>query len=252
MSGRLQDKRAIVTGGSEGIGAAIVRAFADEGARVLAVARRADVGEAFVRELGSDSVAFFAADVTAPAAAEEVVAHAVRELGGIDVLVNNAGMDYAKPLLESPMEEVRELVETNFLAPLRFLQAVTPAMDSAGGAIVNITSRTAMAGVPTLAIYGGVKGALLSLTRGAAIELVDRGIRVNAVAPGLTDTPLVRKWINDQEAPEAFERDTVATVPQRRLARPEEVAEAVVYLASDKAAHVTGASIPVDGGYTAA
>jgi NAD(P)-dependent dehydrogenase (short-subunit alcohol dehydrogenase family) len=103
-----------------------------------------------------------------------------------------------------------------------------------------------------MVIYGAAKGALLALTRGAAIELAPHGIRVNAVAPGLTQTTLLEEWIADQDNPEDFRSKLAATIPQRRLGKPEDVAAAVAYLTADESAHVTGASIPVDGGYTAA
>jgi NAD(P)-dependent dehydrogenase (short-subunit alcohol dehydrogenase family) len=120
-----------------------------------------------------------------------------------------------------------------------------------GGSIVNVTSRNASVGVTSMGAYAAAKGALLSLTRVAAIEWAPYRVRVNAVAPGLTDTPLVRAWISEQSDPAGFEKQLVDSVPLGGLAKPEEVAQAILYLASDESAHVTGASIPVDGGYTA-
>ena len=153
-------------------------------------------------------------------------------------------------MLDAPVDEVRDMFDVNFFGALHMLQAAGRAMRGRGGAIVNVSSRLAAIGVATMALYSASKGALLSLTRGAAIELAPQGIRVNAVAPGQTRTPLFEAWA-------AAEGEDVATraaaaIPQGRLATPEEVAAAIAYLASDEAAHVTGASLPVDGGYTAA
>jgi NAD(P)-dependent dehydrogenase (short-subunit alcohol dehydrogenase family) len=114
-----------------------------------------------------------------------------------------------------------------------------------------VTSRIASIAIPDLNVYGSAKSALAGLTRGAAIELAAQGIRVNSVAPGLTETPLIRAWIDDQPDPVAFRAQVASTVPQGRFATPEEVAAAITFLVSDGAAHITGASLAVDGGYTA-
>jgi len=125
-------------------------------------------------------------------------------------------------------------------------------MAGRGGSIVNVTSRLAHVGLPGSAVYGASKGALSSLTRGAAVELARLSIRVNEVAPGLTETPMIDLWIAEQPDPEAFRRERAASIPLERFADPDDVAAAVVYLASDEARSVTGARIAVDGGYTAA
>ena len=131
------------------------------------------------------------------------------------------------------------------------IQAAAPALAERGGAIVNVTSRLAHIGVPEMAVYGASKGALRALTHGAAVELAPLGIRVNAVAPGMTETPLFSEWIAERPDPEAARAEVEAQIPLGRLASPEDVAEAIVFLAGDGAAHITGATLPVDGGYTA-
>jgi NAD(P)-dependent dehydrogenase (short-subunit alcohol dehydrogenase family) len=247
--GRLAGKTAIVTGATEGIGAAVSRLFVREGARLVLVARRPGPGEALAAELG---VVFVAGDIGRPETARAAV-EAARGLGGPDVLVNNAGLDLSGiDLLETSEEDARRVFDVNVFGALFMLQEVAGAMRGRGGSIVNLTSRTASVGVPRMAVYSATKGALLALTRAAAIELAPLGIRVNAVAPGLTETPLVKTWIEEQDDPPSFRREVAATIPQGRFADPAEVAAAALFLASDESSHVTGVSLPVDGGYTAA
>lgn len=248
---RLEGKTAIVTGATMGIGEAITRRLAAEGANVVLVARKRERGEALSAELGTKA-SFVAGSVSDRDVADAAV-RAASSTGGVNVLVNNAGIDHTGEVLMTNEEDVRNVFETNFFGALWMLQRVGREMrERSGGSIINITSRLASIGVPTMAIYGAAKGALLSLTRGAAVELAPHGIRVNAVAPGLTETPLLREWIADQASPEAFRREVEATIPQGRFGTPEDVAAAVAYLAADESAHVTGVTLPVDGGYTAA
>lgn len=248
--GRLQGKIAVITGATSGIGSATARLFAREGASVVLVGRRTEAGEKLAAELGARG-RFKATDLTREGAAAEVVEFA-EAFGPLNILVNNAGIDFAAPLLDSSVSDVRQVFEVNLFSALWMLQAAARSMRGRGGSIVNVTSRTAQVGVPTMSVYGASKAALAALTRAAAIELAHEGIRVNAVAPGLTMTPLVEAWLSKQADPQAFRAEVEATIPQRRLATPEEVASAILYLASDEASHVTGASLAVDGGYTAA
>ncbi len=252
-AGRLAQKIAIVTGATEGIGLSVARLFVAEEARVVAVARRRELGEQLVFELGADHVIFVGGDVVTQHTADAAIEAAVEDFGGLDILVNNAGLDLSGiALLDTTGEQARTTFDVNFFGALQFLQAAARVMaEDAGGAIVNVVSRTALVGVPGMAVYGASKGALLSLTRTAAVEFAGLGIRVNAVAPGLTETPLVREWIDAQEEPEVFRANTAATIPLGRFAEPEEVAAAILYLSSDEASYVTGATLSIDGGYTA-
>lgn len=244
MSGRLAGKVAVVTGGTSGIGKATVRLFVEEGARVVIVARHA--GEPV------EGMKFVAGDVSDQGTAKAAV-EAAEEWGGVDVLVNNAGIDWTGGVLEPSPDDARRILDTNFLGALWMLQAAGAKMLARGrGSIVNVTSRNASVGVPTMSLYAAAKGALLALTRTAAIEWARSGVRVNAVAPGLTLTPLIRTWLDSQPDPEAFEKQVVSTIPQGRMAEPEDVARAILFLASDESTHITGISLPVDGGYTAA
>jgi NAD(P)-dependent dehydrogenase (short-subunit alcohol dehydrogenase family) len=243
---------AIVTGATEGIGAATARRLNRDGLLQVLVARRGDPGRRLVEELGADRAVFVAGDVADPATAPRAVEAALERFGRLDVLVNNAAMDYTSDLLETPLEDVRTVFETNVFGAFLVFREAARAMRERGGAIVNVTSRLASIGVPTMVVYSAAKGALLALTRGAAVELAPLGIRVNAVAPGFTETPLVRNWLESQDDPEAARRSATSAVPQGRLGTPEEVAAAIAFLASEDAGHITGASLAVDGGYTAA
>jgi NAD(P)-dependent dehydrogenase (short-subunit alcohol dehydrogenase family) len=249
---RLEGKVAIVTGAGAGIGAAIAHRLVAEGARVVGVGRRAEPGAQLVEALGGAERARFVTGSVADRATARAALDAAGEWDGPQVLVNNAGLDHTGPVLDTPAGEVREVFETNFFGALWMLQAAGRAMaERGGGSIVNVTSRLASIGVPTMTLYGASKGALLALTRGAAVELAPVGIRVNAVAPGQTRTPLTEAWLAQQTDPRVGEA-AVAGIPQRRFGEPDEVAAAVAFLAADESAHITGASIPVDGGYTAA
>ena len=245
MTGRLAGKVAIVTGGTAGIGEATVRLFVEQGARVVIVARHASGP-------GDSSMKFVAGDVADKRTAEAAV-QAAELWGGVDVLVNNAAMDWTSSVLDTSEADVRRVLDTNFLGCLFMQQAAGAKMLERGrGSIVNVTSRTASVGVPTMGLYAAAKGALLALTRTAAIEWARQGVRVNAVAPGLTRTQLVRTWIDGQPDPAAFEKQVVSTIPQGRMAEPEEVASAILFLAGDESRHITGISLAIDGGYTAA
>ena len=247
---RFTGKVIAVTGATAGIGTATARRLSAEGGTLVLTGRNRASAEALLAELGEERASFVAGDVRERATADNVVATALERHGRLDVLVNNAAVDHTGDVLETPVDEVRELFDVNVFGALHMLQAAGRAMRGRGGAIVNVSSRLASIGVPTMAMYSAAKGALLSLTRGAAVELAPDGIRVNAVAPGMTRTPLFEAWA-------AAERREVvdaalAGIPQGRFGTPEDVAAAIAFLASDEAAHITGASLPVDGGYTAA
>jgi meso-butanediol dehydrogenase/(S,S)-butanediol dehydrogenase/diacetyl reductase len=248
--GRFTDKVVVVTGATAGIGTVTAQRLAAEGATLVLTGRNRDSAETLLAELGDERTTFVAGDVRERATADRVVGAALERHGRVDVLVNNAAVDHTGDVLETPIEEVRALFDVNVFGAIQMLQAAGRAMRGRGGAIVNVTSRLASIGVPTMAMYSAAKGALHSLTRGAAVELAPEGIRVNAVAPGMTRTPLFEAWA-DAEGGEVVAR-AAAAIPQRRFGTPEEVAAAIAFLASDEAAHITGISLPVDGGYTAA
>ena len=240
---------AVVTGSTSGIGLAVARRLYLDGSCVVITGRDEDRGGQAAQELGKRAT-FIAADLTTPGAPAKVMDAAVDRFGRLDIVVNSAAQDHTGPLLEVSEAETRRVFEVNALAAIAVLQEAAKRM-ARGGAIVNITSRLATIGVTTMSIYGAAKGALRTLTAGAAVELAPRGIRVNAVAPGMTRTPLYQAWLDAQPEPPEVERSVVAGVPMGRLAEAEDVASAVSFLASPDAAFITGVTLPVDGGETA-
>jgi NAD(P)-dependent dehydrogenase (short-subunit alcohol dehydrogenase family) len=244
---RLDGKRTVITGGTAGIGLATVRLFSELGARVLAVSRTpSDRLPAGVQHL--------VADIAERGAAEAIAAGATELIGGADVLVNNAAQDHTNLILDTTDDEIDTVLEVNLAAPIRVTRELARLMveQGTGGVIINLSSRLGSIGVETMGTYGAAKGGINSFTRHAAIELARYGIRVNAVAPGLTETPLVAEWLAGQDDPEAFRAKVAAQIPQGRIGAPDEVAWAIAWLASDVSPHVTGTVIPIDGGYTAA
>ncbi|KAB1642173.1 SDR family NAD(P)-dependent oxidoreductase [Gulosibacter chungangensis] len=247
-----EQRVALVTGSTSGIGIEIARRLLRDGFRVVVSGRSTERGEQIASELG-DGASFIRADLTEPGAPAKLVDATVEQLGRLDVLVNNAAIDHTGSLLDTPIAEIRATFETNSFAAIECLQAAGRAMreQGEGGAIINVTSRLAHIGVPTMGIYSASKGAMRSLTTAAAVELAPLNIRVNAVAPGMTRTPLYEEWVAQQDDPAATEAQVAGAIPLGRIATPQDVAGAVAYLASPEAAYLTGVQIPVDGGYIA-
>jgi NAD(P)-dependent dehydrogenase (short-subunit alcohol dehydrogenase family) len=243
---------ALVTGATSGIGTEIAKRLAADGFIVVISGRSLERGERTARELG-DQVHFVRADLTEHRAAEILMERTLRIADRLDVLVNNAAIDHIGPLLDTPTDEVRQTFETNTFGAIACLQAAGRAMRERGegGAIINITSRLASIGVPTMSVYSASKGAMLALTRAAAVELAPHNIRVNAVAPGMTNSPLYAEWVSSQDDPEATMQRVASAIPLKRIAEPADIAAAVSYLASPAAIYITGVSLPVDGGYLA-
>ncbi|MBM4443617.1 MAG: SDR family oxidoreductase [Candidatus Rokubacteria bacterium] len=244
---RFRDRVVIVTGGGNGIGAAIARRFAGEGARVAIVEKEAAggaVGDAITRD-GGEAIAI-QCDVTVPDAVRTAVAAVVTRWGRVDVLVNNAGwFPGIKPTEQITLEEWDTVLRVNLTSVFVCATAVFPAMKAQGGGrIVNMSSIVGRSGnVLTFAPYSAAKAGILGLTRQLAGEWAAHGITVNAVAPGTVATPRVLA----ARTPEAT-RALAETIPVKRLGEPDDVAGAVLYLASDDARHVTGAVLDVNGG----
>ncbi|EST36518.1 glucose 1-dehydrogenase [Streptomyces roseochromogenus] len=247
MSQRLDGRTVIVTGAGRGQGAAEARLFAEHGARVVLTDVREDEGRAVVKDLGEQGV-FVVHDVTDAAGWRQVVRAGLEAFGRIDALVNNAALWRTAPIEEDTEDNLRRLLQVNLVGPFLGIQAVVPALRATGegGSIVNISSTAGLVGIPGHASYGATKFGLRGLTKSAAMDLARYRIRVNSVHPGAIDTPMVA----DALGADAGERDW-PNVPLRRMGRPEEVAELVLYLVSDASAYVTGAEFTVDGGLTA-
>ncbi|WP_085529027.1 SDR family NAD(P)-dependent oxidoreductase [Kocuria massiliensis] len=247
-----QPQVALVTGANSGIGVEIARRLVADGFRVIVSGRNSSRGEAVAEELGPEAF-WIQADLSDAASVQNLIDETVRTGGRLDVLVNNAGVDLVGQLLEVSEEQIRENYATNVFGTIFALQAAGRVMrdQGDGGAIINITSRLAMIGVPTMSLYSAGKGAIQSLTTAGAVELAPHNIRVNAVAPGMAKTPLYDTWVSEQEDPEATEREVASKIPLGRIALPSDVAAAVSYLASPGAEYITGTTIPVEGGYLA-
>jgi glucose 1-dehydrogenase len=248
---RLADKVAIVTGGDSGIGKAIALAIAREGASVmidyLGDEAPANALVEQIENFGGKAVAF-AADVSKPDEVNDLVAQTVKHFGGVDILVNNAGVEEKHPFLEMPFEIYAKIIDINLTGVWLCSQRAANQMakQKRGGRIINISSVHEDLTMPTNAPYCASKGGVRMLMRTIAVELASHGITVNDVCPGAVDTPMDAKLKSDRDK---YNR-LVSEIPLRRMAKPEEIAELCVFLASEAGAYITGASYLIDGGMT--
>jgi 3alpha(or 20beta)-hydroxysteroid dehydrogenase len=241
---RLDGKVVLITGAARGQGAAAVRACVAEGARVYAADVRDDLGKALADELG-DAVEYVHLDVSS----EQDWADAVGKAGRLDVLVNNAGVLHFSALADTKLDDYERVIRINQIGAFLGMRAVVPAMrEAGGGSIVNVSSIEGLAAAPYLVAYAASKFAIRGMTKVAAMELGELGIRVNSVHPGMIDTDMVRDAAGGAELDLAPIGRKVAL---RRVGRPEEIAGLVVFLASDESSYCTGAEFVADGGATA-
>ena len=245
MAADFEGKVAIVTGAAGGIGSAVTRLLVAGGADVVAT----DLAPVAAPE----GVVTLEGDASLAETAERAVSAAVDRFGRLDVLVNNAGHIVYKTILDTSDEEWDRVMAVNVRSMFVHCRAAIPVMrEQGGGAIVNVASISGLIGIPALTAYTASKGAVVQLTRQLAVEWAPAGIRVNAVAPGAIDTPFLTDFVAEQDDPGAVAAAIRGQHPLGRWGTAEEVAETIVFLASDRASFVTGAVLAADGGFTAA
>ncbi|GAA1209946.1 SDR family NAD(P)-dependent oxidoreductase [Prauserella alba] len=240
---RLDNLRIVVTGASSGIGEAITERCRSEGARLFLTGRREDVDH--------PADGYVPGDLNDESFVDDLAHRAAEAMGGVDVVVLNHGLQSGGPLTETTHAEAKNVLDSNLLSAFLMMKHFAPVMPDAGGSFVCVGSRLGTVATPGQTLYSAAKGGLIMLAKGAAIEWASRNIRVNVVAPGLTATPTIEASFRRRPDPEAYRRERASQIPLQRLATPKEVADSVVFLASPESSYITGAVLPVDGGYTA-
>ena len=240
--GRFDEKVALVTGGGTGIGRSVATAIAGEGGQVVVTGRRVDPLRE-VSDTNPDRIRFVQADVSRGEDVKRAVAFTLEQFGGLDVLVNNAAACVMQRLSNLTDDDISAMLDVNVRGTLMAIREALPHLSARKGSVVNVTSVTARAATPGMSAYGGSKAAIEQLTRCLAVELGPGGVRLNVVAPGLTVTPMLAANMD----PAGIEQ-TARHTPLRRAGTPEDVAEAVLFLASSQAAWITGQVVQSSGG----
>ncbi|AZQ39836.1 SDR family oxidoreductase [Streptomyces cyaneochromogenes] len=242
---RLEDVKAVITGASSGIGRAVASRFRREGANLLLTGRRPELPEDHPDDL------YLGGDLNDENFVYQLAARAADHLGDVGVAVLCHGLQVSGPLTDMTYDDARDVLHSNLLSSFLVMKHLLPLAPQPGASMVCVSSRLGMVGMPEQTLYSAAKGGLIALARGAAIEWASRNIRVNVVAPGLTMTPIIEASFQRRPDPAAYRRLREDSIPLRRLATPEEVADAVLFLACPESSYITGAVLPVDGGYTA-
>lgn len=243
--GKLQDKVAVITGGASGIGAATARLFVSEGAKVVLVDLNEEKGKAFEAELkGLNAEALFIkANITSEEEVANIFKQTVATFGKVDIVFNNAGIGRVHSSHDLDYSEWRNTVNVDLDGVfLVARESIREMLKTGGGSIVNTASMYCWVGSPGSAAYNAAKGGVINLTRSLALEYAEQNIRINALCPGFIDTPII---------PEESKQALSAATPMKRLGKSEEMAKAVLFMASDDSSYMTGNSLTVDGGYTA-
>ncbi|WP_114417965.1 3-hydroxybutyrate dehydrogenase [Marinospirillum perlucidum] len=255
----MSGKRVLITGAAKGIGFEVARAFLEEGARVAILDRDQAALDKALDQLGGqgDDRLGLVCDVTDEEQLRTSVRQLVDEFGGLDVLINNAGLQHVAPLEDFPSERFRTLLDIMLVAPFLTLQEVFPVMKKQkGGRIINLASINGLVGFAGKAGYNSAKHGVIGLTRVAALEGAEHGITVNALCPGYVDTEMVRGQLNDLARDRGVPLEKVLEeviyplVPQKRLLDPREIADYCLFLASGRGRGITGQAVVIDGGYT--
>jgi NAD(P)-dependent dehydrogenase (short-subunit alcohol dehydrogenase family) len=249
----LKGKVVMVTGGAKGIGAAIVRQCVTEGAIPVFLDKDLASGEQLLAELQREGAraGFLSGEILAEGTCEESVEHTVKKFGRIDALVNNVGANDNVSLENGTPEKFVASLELNLVHYYAMAHYALPALKQTHGSIVNISSKTAVTGQGGTSGYVAAKAAILGLTREWAAELLPAGIRVNAVVPAEVATPLYKQWVSGFPNPEEKLSRIISKIPLgKRMTRPEEIADMVLFLISERASHITGQHVFVDAGYT--
>jgi NAD(P)-dependent dehydrogenase (short-subunit alcohol dehydrogenase family) len=249
---RLENRAALITGGTSGIGEATALLFGQEGAAVAVIGRSTERGEAVadrIRSTGGNAI-FVRTDVRKADECRNAVGRTIEAFGQLDILFNNAGSYYANDVVGCTEEEWDDQVDTSLKATFLMSKFAIPHMIERGsGSIINCASGWGLVGGPKAAAYCAAKGGMVVMTKAMAIDHGPQGIRVNAICPGDTDTPMEREDARAQGLTwDEYLEQTVNHRPIARMATPEEIARGVLFLASDDASYVTGAALPVDGG----
>jgi len=251
---RLKNKVALITGGGAGIGRVTALLFGREGAKVVVDARRSANGEETVRmikETGGEAC-LVVADVSRASDAQRMVQAVIEEYGRLDVLVNNAGTGKGDRVTEVSEEDWDKAIDINLKGVFLVCRfAIREMMKQGGGTIINLSSIRGLLGNPCGASYCASKGGVVLLTKQMAVDYAKDNIRVNCICPGFIGTKMFYRYVNSKEDPKAALRVFEEMAPLGRVARPEEVAYAILFLASGDSSFVTGVALPVDGGYTA-
>ena len=246
------EKRVLVTGGSRGIGFAIADAFLDAGARVAINGRTEQSVRAAIERLGGDEhVVAAPGDIGTVPGCETAVKTAIDAFGGLDILVNSAGIGSGRPIEDSDEAMWDAHIDVNLKGTFFCCRAALPALRESKGNIVNIASDAGLMGCPGITVYCASKGGVVNMTRAMALEVAP-DVRVNVVCPGYVDTDMIRRdHIDKKDDPAAAEQRMIDYAPLKRIATPAEIGQAVLYLASFEARFITGTALPIDGGSTA-
>ena len=239
----LSGKTAIVTGGSEGIGRAIAEEFLDQGASVVIANRSADTGQQAADELGCS---FIQCDVSDYDAVVDLVDQTVDEHGGLDIMVNNAGIGMTGTVETTGIDDWQQLLEVNLNGVIYGTRAAMPYLKESSGCVLNVASVFGLVGGPQTAAYATAKGAVVNFTRTTAVDYAEAGVRVNSICPGFVRTAMTESELEK----DSFYEFVLSQTPIDRVAEPEEVAKPAAFLASEGASYITGVNLPIDGGWT--